>query len=164
MWGWNGGERSAYCRSEGYGIQWHLSVVDSVEQAQVTPLERCPYYRGSFVHISTRTGSIMFVMEEFIYVTKFIAYHLQVVLEIIPSQLNSLFITFELCWKQHSKSVESGFVCMSHTSCTYSKVYLKSSFWKCGISGLVVGELWLARCVVEDMLQFSPQLITERLN
>ena len=39
----------------------------------------------------------MFVMEEFIYVTKFIAYHLQVVLEILPSQLNSLFITFELC-------------------------------------------------------------------
>ena len=39
----------------------------------------------------------MFVMEEFIYVTKFIAYHLQVVLEILPSQLNSLFITFKLC-------------------------------------------------------------------
>ena len=71
--------------------------MDSVEQAQVSSLERCPYYRGSFVRISTRTGSIMFVMEEFIYVTKFIAYHLQVVLEILPSQLNSLFITFELC-------------------------------------------------------------------
>ena len=38
------------------GVQQHLCILDTCEAsmgwAQVSSLERCPYFRGSFVHIS----------------------------------------------------------------------------------------------------------------